>query len=281
MRKIKLTALLAFVLSLLLMFTACFDSNKKDDDDEDEKDSSSKSSKVDDDDDDDDEDDDDDVTVDIGSGLKWPNRIPKELKVDATIEAVINENNDLGCTITFAGLSEKKANDYIDMLKDSGYESEMDFVDKDGMMFMGTNDEGAQVTFSYEIETETGMIAYNDGEDEPVVTSAEEIDMTDLTEWPTNFIKGVSELEGKITDVTNSNNIYSTVYMEYVEKDYFEAYIETLKDNGFTEDADTYSSKDVIEYSAYNSDGDWVKVSLSIYETGNTAYIDMQKADEE
>jgi len=279
-KKIKL---LALVMTFVLALSAC-SIGEKSKDDKDDKDSSSKSSKtsaVDDDDDNDSKDsksDDEDLEV----SLKWPSKsIPKDLKVDGTVTYVLEDKETGQVSIALKGMSEKEANDYIKTLKGLSYAGGMEMVDSDGLFFTGTADDQTSVIFTYNIASKESTITYTPegASSNPIVTTQEEIDMTDKDKWPDGFLKGVPELKGKITSVSNNNNKYVTVYLDYVTEEDFKAYIETLKINGFTEDSNIVSSTTEIDYSAYNSKGEYVRVLLSISEDYNSAYVDMEIAE--
>ncbi|MDF2686594.1 MAG: hypothetical protein K0S55_1776 [Clostridia bacterium] len=110
-------------------------------------------------------------------------------------------------------------------------------------------------------------------------TNKEAVDMTDAMPWPKDFINEVPELEGKISDVVNDNDIYITITVEYVEKSVFEAFTEQLKQAGFNVDIDKSTSTETIDFSAHNEKDEWIRAYLSLDDVNNYAVIEMSKPD--
>jgi len=295
MKNIKLVKVVSLIMCCVVALSACSMPGKSDSGDSSSKASDSSASA----DNNDgealnlDELDEEDVVAQ-GDNVKWPDKdVPKELKLDANCTAVVKDDESNTIVIPFEDFSEKKATAYIENLKKLGYKAQMEATTADGMLFSGIKDNKEFVTFSYDTPSKEGVILYQPeatGTDinsmlgnlsgDVFEESPEEIDMTDKDKWPEDFISGVPELEGKITEVTNNNNEYVNVYLDYVEKEDFEDYIDILKDNGYTEESNIYTATDYIEYSAYNADGEYVRVYLTIYEDYNSASIEMQVASE-
>jgi len=294
MKKIKLVKVVSFIMCCVVALSACSIPGKSDSGDSSSKASDSSASA-----DNDnskavnlDELDEEDVVAQ-GDNVKWPDKdVPKELKLDANCTAVVKDDQSNTIVIPFEDFSEKKATAYIENLKKLGYASQMEATSAEGMLFSGLSDKQEFVAFSYDIASKEGVILYQpeaDGTDmlsllgnisgDIFEESPEEIDMTDKDKWPEDFISGVPELEGKIMQVINNNNEYVSVYLEYVEKEDFEDYVETLKANGYTEESNIYTATDYIEYSAYNTDGEYVKVYIQLYEDCNSCGVDMEIAD--
>jgi hypothetical protein len=147
-------------------------------------------------------------------------------------------------------------------------------------MISGTASSGAKAMFAYSVSEKSGTVTYLH-EPEAVVSIVESIDMTDADSWPANFLAGVPELQGKITYVSYDGVTNVIVDLSYVEKADFEAFIETVKQAGFTIDADESKSTDGINFSAYNEADDWFYSDLSYGDEpnpNNTVRIEMYKA---
>ncbi|MFV0467261.1 MAG: hypothetical protein ACK5ML_14580 [Lachnospiraceae bacterium] len=111
-------------------------------------------------------------------------------------------------------------------------------------------------------------------------TSAATVDMTDLTPWPTEYMNGIPELQGKIVDVVvNEESVY--VDLEYVEKSDFENYVEQLREGGYTVDVDETKESSSIDFRAYNENGDWVHAYWTAGEDQNAASIMLEKAEQD
>jgi len=176
-------------------------------------------------------------------------------------------------------MSNENAIQYVAKLKELGYQSIMEVNDTDGVMFSGKNSSGVMVTFTYNNTAREGTISYlpnpSDGT-EPVDGSqinSLSVDMADVSPWPQNFMSGIPEMKGKITNVLNQNDENVTIELEYVEKSDFEAYVSTLKQNGYTVDADETKDSYSYDYRAYNQNGDCVNISMSYEYEKATVYM--------
>jgi len=216
-----------------------------------------------------------DVDVDFGKGVEWPEESMGDLpKPDVRVTAIIKDESSGQCVVTFSEMSEKTAAEYIQQLKDLGFGNGMEMAGEDSVIFSGTKVDGS-VTFAYYTENGGGTISYGAIETEEVVD-----DTKDAAPWPAELMGGAPELAGRITDITNDNDRYITVYLERVEKADFEAYLEALEAAGFSVDKDKTSSLDDMDYRAYNEAGDWIRAHLRIEGSGNKATVEFEKADE-
>lgn len=244
--KKTLSILLAAMLIFTFVLTGCSGSDDKKDKD---KDKDTKSG---------------DATIVAGDNVKWPgNKMGGIEKPDAKITAVVKDDKTGNYTVAFSDMSKDSAQQYIDKLKALGYKSIMEVNDTDGILYSGQNSEGVLATFTYNYTAKEGTVAYlpkPDGITNPTgdsdPDSSSEIDMTDASPWPQDFLAGVPELNGKITNVSNQNDENISVDLEYVEKADFEAFISALKKNGYTVDADELKDTSSYEYTAYNAKGD-------------------------
>ena len=216
-----------------------------------------------------------------GDNIKWPESNMGGLqKPDANITAVIKDDTSGSYTVAFSGMSKEKAVQYVAKLKEQGYQSIMEVNDTDGIMFSGKNTSGILATFTYNNTAKEGSISYvpNTSESSGTVSNSSDskssVDMTDVSPWPQNFMSGISEMEGKITDVLNQNDENVTVELEYVEKSDFEAYVSTLKKNGYTVDADETKDSSGYDYRAYNQKGDYINASMSYEYKKATVYME-------
>lgn len=218
-----------------------------------------------------------------GDSVDWPDDNMGDLsEPDATITAIVKDDTTGNCTVAFSEMSKDDATKYLTKLKDLGYQSIMEVNDTDGIMFSGQNAKGILVTFTYNYTAKEGTVSYvvdsddytDSGSGSQIIESS--VDMTDVSPWPNGFITGVPELKGKISNVSNMNNVTSTVYLDYVEQSDFETYVATLKQNGYNVDANEYKDSSSYNYGAYNANGDYVNAYMD-YES-KTAEIVMEKA---
>jgi len=224
----------------------------------------------------------------VGENVKWPDAdMPGLTKPNATVVTVIRDNASGSCSVAFSEMTAETATQYIASLKQQGYAPVLDMTDTDGYLFSGAKSDGENVTFTYTNSTKEGTITYTPAQGgvsgvtgTSELTDASEaqgpVDMTDVSPWPNNFLAGVPELKGKITNVSNQNNQNVTVELSYVEKADFEAYVSTLKKNGYTVDADESKDSYTYDFRAYNENGDYVNAYL--YFESKTATVYMEKA---
>ncbi|HOP09862.1 MAG TPA: hypothetical protein PK629_00035 [Oscillospiraceae bacterium] len=243
----------------------------------------------------------------VGEQLEWPGSSMGGLsKPNATITSIIKDNDTENCTVSFSAMSSETAAQYIENLKQQGYLAVIDVSDTDGLFYSGANAAGVCVLFTYTNSSQEGIISYTPsqgsvpsqvstagqtgvssqettsnqtGVTESVDSSSEDevpIDMTDVSPWPDGFLDGVTELAGKIMNVYNQNDENITVELFYVEKSDFEAYVSTLKQNGYTVDVDEGKDSYSYDFRAYNENGDYVNAYM--YYESKTATVYMEKA---
>lgn len=217
----------------------------------------------------------------VGDNVKWPQDNMGDLQApNAKIVGVVKDTSSQVCVVAFSEMKQDEAAKYLVKLKELGYKSVLEVNDNDGIMFSGKNANDAMVTFAYNITAMEGSVTYsiNPTESKNInpQSSQVSIDMSDVSPWPKNFISGVPELNGKIVNVSNSNDESVTIDLEYVEKTDFETFVKTLKQNGYTVEANEEKDSYSYEYKAYNENGDWIDAYMK-YEN-KTAMIDMEKA---
>lgn len=237
----------------------------------------------------------------VGDQVKWPDADMGGLsKPNANIVTVIKDNSSGSCVVAFSEMSSDTASQYIANLKQQGYQPILDMTDTDGLLFSGSKSDGENVTFTYNISAKEGTITYTPAQgsvsgvtgisDQTNVSGQTDasglndnssqaqapVDMTDVSPWPNGFLSGVPELKGKIINVSNQNNQNVTVELTYVEKADFEAYVGTLKQNGYTVDTDEGKDSYTYDFRAYNENGDYVNAYMSY--DGKTATVYMEKA---
>jgi len=223
------------------------------------------------------------TTVAAGQNMEWPKEKMANLtEPKANVTAIVKDDTTKQCTVAFGEMSEADAKAYILKLKELGYVNNVvEMTDANSVMFSGESSSGEQVTFIYNISTKDGTIFYDPkGKGTSSISISKSVDMTDAAAWPANFIPGVPELNGKITDVVNDNNKTTTVYLDYVEKAAFEAYVKQLKQNGYTVEVDESTSVTSVDFRAYNAAREWVHAYLNIEQDRNSATIEMEKASE-
>lgn len=269
-KKFKTVGLVATLLCLILMLTACgADKTNQSNDGTQSTENSQK-----------------EPSIDLGEDLKWPKdfmgNIPEPI---GKITAVISDEATKQCTVTFAEMSKEDAAAYAKRIEELGYVGGLKVSDADLISINGEDTTGARVDFLYNVSPKEGVISFRskdaaqDGNPGISGTSSTlSVDMTDLASWPSEYIAGIPELHGKIVDVLESDGSVS-VDLEYVEKSDFENYVKQLKENGYTKDIDETSGLSTIDFRAYNENGDWVHAYWNAGEDKNTASIMMEKSE--
>jgi hypothetical protein len=225
--------------------------------------------------------------IDFGENIEWPKELMANLpEPKGKVTAVINDESTGSCTIAFAEMSKEDAMAYVDKIKELGYTNGLNVADGESIMAGGTETNGAEAFFTYNITAKEGTISYSSKsgytseQPEETTSTMTDIapDMTDIAPWPNDFFTNLPELDGKIVNVFKEDNQFMGVDLEFVDKSDFEAYVGQLKQNGFTVEAEESISTGSIDYRAYNGDGVWIHAYLNIMEEGNSATIEMEKA---
>lgn len=218
-------------------------------------------------------------SINVGENLKWPKEHMGSLpEIKGKITGVLRDEKTQNCSIVFSEMTLEDAKEYIENMKKLGYSNGMTFSDSETLMISGTAKDNSEASFTYNSSTKEGTVSYRvKGENSNNQTNTN-IDMSGNAKWPEGVIKGVPELKGKITSVINDGSNTVTVSLENVNKSDFEAYIEQLKKNGFTDEINEAKSESYIEFNAYNSDRELVHAYLTIMEGNNSAVIEMEKA---
>lgn len=88
-------------------------------------------------------------------------------------------------------------------------------------------------------------------------------DKVEDQKWPADFMPNVPEFEGKIFKVKekDENNMY--VAYEDVSQEEAVAYVEDLKQAGYTNEADEYIASTVVNFKGYDENGDFAKFRWS------------------
>ena len=212
---------------------------------------------------------------------KWPvNDMGNLEKPNAVVDGFLKDSVSGVCIVTLSELKENDAEQYLASLKTKGYNPEMEVKDNDGIYFLGKNSEGESVIFTYNPTGIEGTVSFlpkgaTTGDVSDIGDTSEVIDMTDASPWPKDFLAGVPELQGKITNVANSNDETVDVYLDYVTKEDAENYIKTLKQKGYTVDSDEFKDTYNIDFSAYNENGDYVDFSYNIEYKSAQVYMEI------
>lgn len=209
------------------------------------------------------------ITTDSGStqfggNIKWPEGKVGDLpELKANLTMVMEDKDNSATLIYFDSLSIEDAQKYIENIKGMGYESAYETSTESGYSYQGNNGKGGEVVFAYNNDDGSGALTYTVVEVKPVDIDEpeeveEEIDMTDAIPWPADFFGDIPEPEGKITQVSSNGSDSKYVYLDYVIKEHAYAYLDTLKEIGFTVDASESLSEDYIDYYAYNENDDYI-----------------------
>lgn len=226
-----------------------------------------------------------DGTITAGDNVSWPQDSMGDLpKPNAKITAVVKDDATGCCAVTFSDMTNSDAVSYISAIKQQGYQAATEFTDNENIMFSGQKNK-AIVTFTYNKSSAEGSVSYiyeesssNENQSGNSNDNVSNIDMSDISPWPSNFMPNIPELKGKIVNVLNQNNETIEINMEYVEKTDFEAYIAVLKQNGYTVDADEVKDSNSYDYRAYNKNGDFINPYMRFGD--KTVIIYMEKSAE-
>ena len=230
-------------------------------------------------------------TSQIGTDLEWPKDKMGDIpQPKGKIVGVFEDTANKSMSVTFDTMSYEDGKDYYEKLKALGYTKGMEAFSTDNLTFSGYKEDKTEILFMYSKESSAGTLVYLVDSSsainafaveetiEPIVEPAEpeEIDMTDDVPWPDGFIEGLSELEGKITGISSNGNNYKNIDFEYVEKEVVIAYIEELKELGFTVDASEDMSADYISYNSYNEKDECISLNWS---GDGYGYIELSKPE--
>lgn len=229
-------------------------------------------------------------TTQMGTNIKWPKDKMGDLKELKTNITMLSEDTDNEITyIMFDSLKKEDAEKYIESLKNLGYKSVYEVTSADATVYIGNNEKGFEVNFSY-YDGGTGSLSLAkseitdvdsfsvDGSSNNLFTGdpepVEEIDMTDDVAWPKDFFAALPEIEGKITGLNSNGDSEKDIYLEYVEKDTAIEYINKIKEAGFVKEASDSTSSDYLEYQAYNSNEDYI---IFVWHSDNTVSMSLIK----
>jgi len=223
-------------------------------------------------------------SINLGEDLKWPKDLMGNLpEPKGKITAVIRDEATKQCTVTFVEMSKEEAGAYAKKIEELGYAGGLKVAADDLISANGEDTTGARVDFLYNVSPKEGVISFRHKDTAKDsnpgaggTSSARPVDMTDLAAWPSEYMIGIPELEGKIIDVQKNGESVS-VDLEYVEKADFENYVKQLKENGYTQDIDETGSLSAIDFRAYNESGDWVHAYWTSGEDKNLASVIMEK----
>lgn len=224
-------------------------------------------------------------TTQIGDNIKWPEGKMGDIpKLKANISTVIEDKEHLMTMIYFNKLKKEDAEQYVETIKELGFDSVFETTTGDGFMYSGLTEDGREVVFSYTTDG-TGTMSYAEkplvlapgGEQNTGVSSSpsDNIDMTDSVPWPNDFLD-IPELEGKITSISSSGSAEKYIYIEYVKKDDALDYIDKIKEAGFSASPSESISGSFINYESGNENGDYIVFSWSDNEN---ASITMHKSE--
>lgn len=114
--------------------------------------------------------------------------------------------------------------------------------------------------------------------EEKVEEAEEAIDEATDQVWPASYMAHVPEFEGTIFKINEKDVNHMYVAFEEVDQEDAVEYVQTLKDAGFTVDADEYIASTVVNFKGNDKDGNFVKFRWS--ENGY-ATVDMVYPEEE
>lgn len=239
----------------------------------------------------------DDGTTQMGTNIQWPKDKLGNLKELKANIIMLSEDKEKTLTyILFDGLKKDDADKYLESIKELGYEAIFENTSADGFIYNGRDKDGFDVMFSFGLDG-SGNLSYSKNQpldvgnpvdsnssDDSLFTGdsptteypTEEIEMTDDAPWPSDFLKEIPELDGKITEVSSSGETEIYIYMEYVKKEDALEYINKIKEAGFTESPTESITSDYLEYQASNSSEDYIMFNWS---SGDYVSITLVKSE--
>lgn len=199
----------------------------------------------------------------IGSGAKWDKDKMFGLEAPkAKFDSFMSSNG--GTTYIFSEMKEQDAKKYIEYLKKEGFT--YNFFSVDEFTYSGTNEEGIGVTFNYDKDTKSGLIAAGQG-DKPTGEETGTIVESEGAEWDSSKVGGLPDPGVKVTSFTSYG---SQVTYSFDPLDNPKDYVEKIKQLGFTEEPMEMESADSYVYMASNSAGENVYFSASDMECSIT-----------
>jgi hypothetical protein len=167
----------------------------------------------------------------------------------AKLDSFISSNE--GTSYMFSEMKDKDIDAYIEKIKKEGFT--YNFVSVDEYNYTGTNEDGLIFSFSYDKETNSGMISATKGE-KPDSKSGT-IFEGENAEWDSSKVGEIPDPKVNITSFTSSGN---DVSYGFEKLDDPKGYIEKIKEAGFTENSSIMESSDGYMYTGANSNGDMV-----------------------
>ncbi len=218
-----------------------------------------------------------------GDAAAWPKEKMGDLvRPNAPITAVVSDDVNASYIVAFADMSKEDAEKYVENLKTQGYTAITELTDAQGILFVGQNAAGSQVTFAYDFAEKDGSVTYVSASGNPGASTPNpgnstgnpaSVDMTDVSPWPASFLADIPELAGKITNVLNQNDDSVTVDLEYVEKKDFETFVAALK-TAYADSPDETKDSYTYDYTGYNANGDYVSVSMNYEQKTASVYLE-------
>lgn len=205
----------------------------------------------------------------IGSGAKWDKAKMFGLEAPkAKFDTFMS--SDGGTTYIFSELKEQDAKSYIEYLKKTGFT--YNFFSIDEYTYSATNADGIGVTFNYNKDSQSGLIAAGQGE-KPTGEGTGTVIESEGGEWDSTKVGGLPDPGVKVTSYTS---IGGQVTYGFERLDNPKDYVEKIKQLGFTENPMEMESTGSYVYMADNSAGDNVYFSASDVD----CYVTFSKAGE-
>lgn len=107
----------------------------------------------------------DGASIETGDDLKWPKSSMGDLpEPKAKITGILNGKATEGCTVVLSDMSFDVAKEYVEMLKELGYQDGLSISEADGISYGGRNKGGASAMISYNASPKEGTIGYTPAE---------------------------------------------------------------------------------------------------------------------
>lgn len=215
-----------------------------------------------------------DEYYEVSSNLSWPEDSMGDIpKLEGTIIDVYEQEGY--CTITLSEVEEQDSNDFLNKLLQLGYNGEC-LSDGEEIIFEAQNQQGNEISYTFNKSTKESGISYVYNQS----TTTEYVDMTDIYEWPAEYMGNNPELNGKIENVV-VDSLSAYIFVTYVTLEDAKAYVQDIQNAGYNIDItvggitrlETYD----YHYQAFNIDGNKIRYCYNIFDRGCEVRIDLMK----
>lgn len=161
----------------------------------------------------------------------------------------------------FSEMKDKDIDAYIKKIKKAGFK--YNFISMDEFSYTGTNKDGIILNFTYDKDSNSGIITATKGEKptEEEMASGGYIMEGENAKWDSSKIGGLPDPGVKIISFTSSSD--KEVSYSFAKLDTPKEYTEKIKAAGYTAEPSEMESSESYFYSAKNSEGDAIFFTAS------------------